>query len=156
MSNKATLALALAFVACASTPPPQKTIRSTVLMSTNKAGTQVVTVTSTQIPGASVSFVANNGAVITGNVSPALTNPFSPTFSRGGSQSLVSAARVPQTKPRRPSRIIVGLSWVWNYPRRSRPGILKLMEQHKDKLFCLRLKSPVEVDAFLEQIGRLR
>jgi hypothetical protein len=74
------------------------------------AGTQVVTVTSAQIPGASVSFVANNGAVITGNVSPALTNPFSPTFSRSASQSLVSAARVPQTKPRRPSRIIVGLN----------------------------------------------
>lgn len=43
MSNKATLFLALVFVACASTPPPQRTTRSTVLMSTNKAGTQVVT-----------------------------------------------------------------------------------------------------------------
>jgi hypothetical protein len=64
------------------------------------AGTQVVTVTSMQIPGASVSFVANNGAVITGSVSPALTNPFSPTFSRGGSQSLVPA----QPHHRRPER----------------------------------------------------
>lgn len=43
MSNKATLFLALLFIACASKPPLQKTMRSTVLMSTNKAGTQVVT-----------------------------------------------------------------------------------------------------------------
>lgn len=43
MSNKATLLLALALAACASSPPLQKTTRSTVLMSTNKAGTQVVT-----------------------------------------------------------------------------------------------------------------
>lgn len=43
MSNKATLFLALAFVACATKVPLQKTTRSTVLMSTNRAGTQVVT-----------------------------------------------------------------------------------------------------------------
>ncbi|MFL6247339.1 MAG: amidohydrolase family protein [Thermoanaerobaculia bacterium] len=43
MSKKATLLLALTFVACVSTPPVQQTTRSTVLMSTNKAGTQVVT-----------------------------------------------------------------------------------------------------------------
>jgi serine protease len=74
------------------------------------AGTQVVTVTSTQIPGASVSFLANNGAAITGNVSPALTNPFSPTFMRGASQALGSLARAPLTKLRRPIRIIIGLN----------------------------------------------
>jgi imidazolonepropionase-like amidohydrolase len=43
MSNKVALLLALTFVACASKLPLQKTIRSTVLMSTNRAGTQVVT-----------------------------------------------------------------------------------------------------------------
>ena len=47
-------------------------------------GTQVVTVTSAQITGGSVSFVANNGAVISGNVTIAAGTPygFGSTFSR--------------------------------------------------------------------------
>jgi imidazolonepropionase-like amidohydrolase len=47
MPNKPALFLAVALAACAHQPPPAfqpKTIRSTVLMSTNKAGTQVVSV----------------------------------------------------------------------------------------------------------------
>ena len=47
MPNKPALFLALALAACAHQPPPAfqpKTIRSTVLMSTNKAGTQIVSV----------------------------------------------------------------------------------------------------------------
>ena len=44
-------------------------------------GNQVVTVTSTQIAGVSVSFVANNGATITGTVAAAGGTPFA-TFSR--------------------------------------------------------------------------
>jgi imidazolonepropionase-like amidohydrolase len=44
MSSKAALFFAVVFVACSSNAaPPSKTFRSTVLMSTSKAGTQVVT-----------------------------------------------------------------------------------------------------------------
>ena len=73
------------------------------------AGTQVVTVTSSQITGASVSFVATNGATITGTISAAAVTPFA-TFSRmpGRSASLSPARRV--TRRPSPNRIIVGFN----------------------------------------------
>lgn len=72
-------------------------------------GTQVVTVTSAQMAGASVAFVAGNGATISGTVSAAVSTPFA-TFSRiptRGSRSLA-----PRTATRRPStnRIIIGFN----------------------------------------------
>jgi subtilisin family serine protease len=45
-------------------------------------GPQVVTVTSAQIGGASVSFVAGNGPTIMGTVTSIAVNPFAPSFSR--------------------------------------------------------------------------
>jgi len=61
--------------------------------STNKwtlaptAGVQAVTVTSTQITGASVSFIANNGAIISGTVTTSGASPFATSFSRAPSRS---------------------------------------------------------------------
>jgi Subtilase family len=73
------------------------------------AGTQVATVTSSQI-GASVSFVATNGATITGTVSAAPFTPYA-TFSRvpGRSASLTAAAKSVTRRPS-PNRIIVGFN----------------------------------------------
>lgn len=70
-------------------------------------GNQVVTVTSSQITGVSVSFVASNGAIITGNVTAAAVTPFA-TFSRSPGHS-ASFART-SARPRRfsPDRIVVG------------------------------------------------
>ncbi|HEY2164390.1 MAG TPA: hypothetical protein VGH04_10380, partial [Gemmatimonadaceae bacterium] len=45
-------------------------------------GPQVATVTSAQIGGASVSFVAGNGPTIMGTVTSIAVNPFGATFSR--------------------------------------------------------------------------
>lgn len=72
------------------------------------AGTQVVTVTSAQITGASVSFVANNGATISGTVTNSSVLPFNATFSR--SSSRFSRIGVPPRPARIPdvARIVVG------------------------------------------------
>src|SRR5215831_1822676 len=73
------------------------------------AGTQVVLVTSSQIAGASASFVASNGATLSGTVSAASTTPFA-TFSRSPARnvSLSSAQRV--TRRQSSDRIIVGFN----------------------------------------------
>ncbi|HVX41587.1 MAG TPA: S8 family serine peptidase [Gemmatimonadaceae bacterium] len=73
-------------------------------------GTQVVTVTSTQIVGGSVSFVANNGAVISGNVTlgNGLAYGYGSTFSRvraGGPRLTTTRA---QPARRFTGRIVVG------------------------------------------------
>ncbi|HVE33601.1 MAG TPA: S8 family serine peptidase [Gemmatimonadaceae bacterium] len=75
------------------------------------AGTQIATATSAQITGASVAFVANNGATISGTVAPVVGGAgyfFGANFSRAASRSL-SSNSVPRS-PRRftPDRIIVG------------------------------------------------
>ena len=72
------------------------------------AGVQVVTVTSTQISTASVSFVANNGAVISGTVSPAGGTPFGANFSRTVSRSSAVAPARTITRHPSPNRIVVG------------------------------------------------
>ena len=73
------------------------------------AGVQVVTVSSTKIPSASVSFVATNGAMISGTVTSAVTGPyFGANLSRApGRPSRLSA---PNTIMRQTSsdRIVVG------------------------------------------------
>jgi subtilisin family serine protease len=71
-------------------------------------GTQVVTVTSRAISGASVSFVANNGATITGTVSASGASPFGATFSRGASRRTMSAATAATPAHAASDRIVVG------------------------------------------------
>lgn len=74
-------------------------------------GAQVVTVTSTQVGQASVSFVAGNGSTISGTVSAAAFNPFSPIFSRTRRPLGVSASVAPTpaaTKRLSSNRIVVG------------------------------------------------
>lgn len=74
------------------------------------AGRQVVTVTSTQITGASVSFVADNGAVITGSVTTTNTLPFGTSFSRvpAAARLSASAGTLVTPPPRTSNRIVVG------------------------------------------------
>jgi hypothetical protein len=75
-------------------------------------GQQVVTVTSPQITGASVSFVANNGSTITGTVVAAQVTPFA-IFSRSpGRFASLSMTAANQRVSQHPStdRIVVGFS----------------------------------------------
>jgi hypothetical protein len=72
------------------------------------AGVQVVTVTSGQIAGASVSFVATNGATISGVVSPAGGLPFGSSFSRAPTGSARYAAAPAPKRRFSTNRIIVG------------------------------------------------
>lgn len=39
--------------------------------------------------------------------------------------------------------------WIWNYPQRSRPKVLKLLEAHQGEKEIVRLKSEAEVKRFL-------
>jgi hypothetical protein len=73
------------------------------------AGTQVVTVTSGQITGASVSFVANNGATISGTITGNGVSPFGATFSRTArGATFGAAANAPSTHLPTGDRIVVG------------------------------------------------
>jgi subtilisin family serine protease len=79
------------------------------------AGTQVVTVTSPKTGGASVSFVASNGATITGVVTSAGVNAFGATFSRAAALNSSASSRAMGVSANRsvtrrpsPNRIIVG------------------------------------------------
>jgi subtilisin family serine protease len=71
------------------------------------AGTQVVTVTSTQVTGAAATFVANNGAVISGTVAALGSNPFGATFSRSARPVRYGVQRQVAKHPSA-DRIIVG------------------------------------------------
>jgi len=71
-------------------------------------GVQVVTVTSTQMTSASVSFVANNGAVISGTVTSAGGAPFGASFSRAASRSAGFGTTRTITRHPSPNRIVVG------------------------------------------------
>jgi hypothetical protein len=72
------------------------------------AGVQVVTVTSTQMSTASVSFVANNGAVISGTVTSAGGTPFGASFSRTFARSSGVAPGRAITRHPSVNRIVVG------------------------------------------------
>ncbi|HEY4219361.1 MAG TPA: S8 family serine peptidase [Gemmatimonadaceae bacterium] len=76
----------------------------------SSTGTQVVTVTSPQITGASVSFVAGNGATITGSITPATGLPFGASFSRATSSTprLSIAASTSSGRRLTTNRIVVG------------------------------------------------
>jgi hypothetical protein len=72
-------------------------------------GSQLVSVTSSAIPGTSASFVAGNGATISGTVTVSDASPFSPVFSRAPARARVASALVPSAGGRRRSnQIIVG------------------------------------------------
>jgi subtilisin family serine protease len=72
-------------------------------------GVQVVTVTSPMLnAGSSVSFVANNGATISGTVSPAGGLPFGASFSRGPSRGARLGAQRTVARRLSPNRIVVG------------------------------------------------
>ena len=42
--------------------------------------------------------------------------------------------------------------WIWNYSRRSRPKVVKLIADNKDRKTIIWLKSPKEVNAFLQTV----
>jgi len=46
------------------------------------------------------------------------------------------------------------VSWVWNYHRRSRPKVIRLLQEHADGKQIFRLRSRSEVKEFLSQIKR--
>jgi hypothetical protein len=73
------------------------------------AGNQIVTATSSQIPSASASFVANNGATISGTITAVPGLPFGASFSRSLSHG-PRLTTVSQTVTRHPSasRIVIG------------------------------------------------
>ncbi len=44
------------------------------------------------------------------------------------------------------------LLWVWNYPSRTRPKVLALLEKHTEGRKVVRLRSRAEVERFLNQL----
>jgi adenylate kinase family enzyme len=44
------------------------------------------------------------------------------------------------------------LSWIWNYPKRTRPKILTLLKKHQHRKTTLHLHSPGEVEGFLAHL----
>jgi subtilisin family serine protease len=73
-------------------------------------GAQAVTATSLGLGRASISFVTNNGAIITGVVTPSSVNPFGATYSRAPGRAVgVSVGRASSRRPSPSSnRIVVG------------------------------------------------
>ena len=45
------------------------------------------------------------------------------------------------------------LSWVWNYPERSRPKVLRVLVEHAGGKKIVRLRSRAEVEKFLARVG---
>jgi hypothetical protein len=73
------------------------------------AGNQVVTATSSQIPNVSVSFVANNGATISGTVTTIPGMQFGANFSRSLSRGARFSIEPPSpARHPSPSRVVVG------------------------------------------------
>ena len=44
------------------------------------------------------------------------------------------------------------LLWVWNYPARTRPKVLRLLEQHAEGRKIVRLRSSAEAEQFLNRL----
>jgi subtilisin family serine protease len=77
------------------------------------SGVQAVTVTSAQIVGGSVAFLASNGATITGVVTPAGGLPFGAAFSRSpsaGGRFSTASAKSATPHHRRNNSIIIGFN----------------------------------------------
>lgn len=45
------------------------------------------------------------------------------------------------------------LRWIWNYPARSRPKVLKLLAEHAGGRHVVRLRSRAEVESYLKRLG---
>ena len=43
--------------------------------------------------------------------------------------------------------------WIWNYSRRSRPKVVKLLAENRDRKTIVWLKSPKDVSAFLQTVN---
>ena len=41
-------------------------------------------------------------------------------------------------------------AWIWNYPKRSRPKVVKLLDSERAKEKAVRLRTSSEVDRFLD------
>jgi len=54
--------------------------------------------------------------------------------------------------PERPS--LDFLRWVWHYPTRSRPKVLRLLDAHGAGRQVFRLRSPAEVEEFLSRLAK--
>jgi adenylate kinase family enzyme len=46
------------------------------------------------------------------------------------------------------------ISWVWNYSRRSRPGVVKLLHEHSESKKVVWLRSNLEVERFLKRLEK--
>jgi adenylate kinase family enzyme len=46
------------------------------------------------------------------------------------------------------------ISWIWNYSRRTRPKVVKLLEEHSSSKQVVWLRSDAEVERFLKRIVR--
>jgi adenylate kinase family enzyme len=46
------------------------------------------------------------------------------------------------------------LLWVWNYPNRTKPKVEALLKNFPDKLNVIRLRSPKEIETFIENISQ--
>ena len=42
------------------------------------------------------------------------------------------------------------IQWIWNYPRRTRPGVITLLQEHAQGKHIVWLRSSAEVERFLE------
>ena len=41
-------------------------------------------------------------------------------------------------------------AWIWNYPKRSRPKVVKLLGEERAREKAIRLRTPAEIDRFLD------
>jgi hypothetical protein len=44
-------------------------------------------------------------------------------------------------------------TWIWNYPKRSRPKVVKLLGEERTKEKAIRLRTPAEIDRFLDGVA---
>ena len=45
------------------------------------------------------------------------------------------------------------LKWIWDYPQRSKPKVESLLEKFQDKIEIIRLRTPGEVENFIQNIS---
>lgn len=44
------------------------------------------------------------------------------------------------------------MQWIWNYPKRTRPKVLKLLDEHAQRKNLTRLRTQAEVENFLDEL----